>query len=173
MGESTYKLDSMTLMRMKDVLYVPGLKNNLLSISALDNKGFRVAFIDGEVLMFPKGKTIEDAVVIGIEEGGLYKLKGHLDAALTQSTERPCELWHRRLAHVNYKALPYVRKVVRGLPKFKVDHEGVCKGCAKGKNIKNPFPKSDSKTKVILELIHSDVCGPMPSTSLSGYVYYV
>jgi transposase InsO family protein len=24
-----------------------------------------------------------------------------------------------------------------------------------------------------LELIHSDVCGPMPSTSLSGYVYYV
>jgi transposase InsO family protein len=25
----------------------------------------------------------------------------------------------------------------------------------------------------VLELIHSDVCGPMPSTSISGYVYYV
>ena len=35
MGESTYKLDSGTPMRMKDVLYVPGLKNNLLSISAM------------------------------------------------------------------------------------------------------------------------------------------
>jgi transposase InsO family protein len=49
----------------------------------------------------------------------------------------------------------------------------VCKGCAHGKNIKNPFPKNDNKEEGILELIHSDVCGPMPSTSLSGYVYYV
>ena len=62
---------------MKDVLYVPGLKKNLLSISALDKKGFRVSFIDGQVLMWPKGKNIEDAVIIGEEEGGLYKLKGH------------------------------------------------------------------------------------------------
>jgi hypothetical protein len=82
-GESTYKLDSGTPMRMKDVLYVPGLTKNLLSISALDKKGFRVAFIDGEVLMWPKGKTIEDVVVIGTKEGGLYKFKGHSDVALT------------------------------------------------------------------------------------------
>jgi hypothetical protein len=103
----------------------------------------------------------------------LYKLKGHSDAVLIRSTESPCELWHRTLAHVNYKALPYVSNVVTGLPKFKVDHEGVCKGCAQGKNIKNPFPKSDNKTEGILELIHSYVCGPMPSTSLSGYAYHV
>jgi hypothetical protein len=64
-GESTYKLDSGTLMKMRDVLYVPSLTNNLLSISALDKKGFRVAFSDGEVLMWPKGKIIEDATVIG------------------------------------------------------------------------------------------------------------
>jgi transposase InsO family protein len=101
------------------------------------------------------------------------KLKGHLDATLTHSTESPCELWHRRLAHMNYKALPYVSKAVTGLPYFKVDHEGVCKGCAQEKNINNPFPKSDSKAEGVLELIHSDVCGPMPSTSLSEYVYYV
>ena len=61
-------------MKMKDVLYVPGLTNNSLSISALDKKGFKVAFIDGEVLMLPKGKTIEYAIVIGTEEGGMYKL---------------------------------------------------------------------------------------------------
>jgi hypothetical protein len=49
------------------------LKKNLLSISALDKKGLWVAFVDGKVLMWSKGKTIEDAVAIGIEEGGLYK----------------------------------------------------------------------------------------------------
>jgi hypothetical protein len=173
MGESTFKLNSGTPMRMKDVLFVPGLKKNLLSISALDQKGFRVAFIDGEVLMWSKGKTIEDAVVIGTKESVLYKLKGHSDVALTHSTESPCELWHKRLAHINYKALPYVSKVVTDLPELKVDHEGACKGCAQGKNIKNHFSKNDSKAEGILELVHSNVCGPMPSTSLSEYVYYV
>ena len=53
---------------MKDVLFVLGLKNNLLSISALDAKGVRVAFVDGQVLMSPKGKTFDDAVVIGEQE---------------------------------------------------------------------------------------------------------
>ena len=56
---------------MKDVLYDPGLKKNLLSISALDEKGIRVSFIDGQVLMWPIGKTIEDATVIREEDGGL------------------------------------------------------------------------------------------------------
>ena len=52
-------------MKMNDVLYVPSLTNKLLSISYLDKKGFRVAFIDGEVIVWPKEKTIEDAIVIG------------------------------------------------------------------------------------------------------------
>jgi hypothetical protein len=53
----------------------------------------------------------------------------------------------RRLAHINYKALPYICKAVTGLPELKGDHEGVCDGCVQGKNIKNPFPKRDSKQK--------------------------
>ena len=64
-GESSYKLDSRKSMKMKDALFVPGLKKNLLSISSLDAKGRRVSFLDDQVLMWPKGKTIYDAVVIG------------------------------------------------------------------------------------------------------------
>ena len=56
---------------------------------------------------------------------------------------------------------------------LKIDYEGTCKGCARGKNIKNPFLKSEKKTKGTLELIHSNVCGPIPSILLSGYDYYV
>ena len=76
-GEYSYKLYSGNSITMKEVLFVPRLKKNLLSISALDAKGMRVAFIDGQVIMWPKEKTIDDAVVIGEQEGGLYKLKGH------------------------------------------------------------------------------------------------
>jgi hypothetical protein len=50
-GESSYKIDSENSITMKNVLYVPGLKKKLLSISALDRKGYRVSFIDREVLM--------------------------------------------------------------------------------------------------------------------------
>ena len=75
-GESSYKPDSGKSMKMKDILFVLGLKKNLLSISALYAKDMRVAFVYGQVLMWPKGKTIDDAVVIGEQEEGLYKLKG-------------------------------------------------------------------------------------------------
>ena len=85
---------------MKDVLYVPGLKNNILSILALDKKGFRVDFVDGKVLMWTKGKTIDDAVEIGFEDGGIYKFKGHTVSKVETKTIKPCELWNKRLAHV-------------------------------------------------------------------------
>ena len=88
------------------------------------------------------------------------------------STISPCELWHRRIAHVHYKALPIVSKVVTRLPNIQINHEGVCKGCAQGKNTKNHYPNSDKKEKGILDIIHSYICGPMKTTSLSGYVYY-
>ena len=90
-GESSYKLDSGKSMKMQDVLFVPGLKKNLLSISVLDAKGMRVAFVDGEVLMWPKGKTIDDVVVIGEQEGGLYKLKGQPEQALVHDLVEPNE----------------------------------------------------------------------------------
>ena len=84
-GESSYNLDSGTSMKMKEVLYVPGLKNNLLSISALDTKGYKFFFIDGKVLMWAKGKTLEDVVFISEEEGGLYKPKGHPEITLVHA----------------------------------------------------------------------------------------
>jgi hypothetical protein len=64
--------------------------------------------------------------------------------------------------------LLYICKAVIGLPKLQGDHGGICNGCAQGKNIKNPFSKRDNKVEGVLELIHSDVCGPMPSSSISG-----
>jgi transposase InsO family protein len=92
---------------------------------------------------------------------------------MTHAMENPCELWHIRLAHINYKVPPYICKAVTSLLELKVDHEGICNGCAQRKNIKNYFRKRDNKAEGVLELIHSDVCGPMPSSSISGYVYYV
>ena len=87
----------------------------------------RVAFVDGQVLMWPKGKTIDDATVIGEQEGGLYKLKSQPEQALPHDSVEPNEIWHRRLAHVHYRALPLASKDVEGLPEFKQNMMGSSK----------------------------------------------
>jgi hypothetical protein len=86
-----------------------------------------------KVLMWLRGKTFDDAVVVGVEDGGLYKLKGQSDYAMIHDTVNPNELWHRRFAHLNYKALPVVSKMVKGLPEIQAKPDGVCKDCAQGK----------------------------------------
>jgi hypothetical protein len=138
-GEAAYILDSGKPMKMKDVLYVLGLNKNLISISSLYEKVFRVSFVNGEVLMWPKGKTIDDAVVIGVQEGGLYKLKGQSDLALVHNTMNLCELWHSIFSHLHYKGLLILIKMVTGLLEIQVNHEFICKVCAQGKNVKKPF----------------------------------
>ena len=100
-------------------------------------------------------------------------MKGHPEQALVHDIVEPSEIWNIRLAHVNYRALPLVSKYVEGLPEMQAKHDGFCKGCAKGKNTKKTFPSSESKEKGILEIIHSNVCSPMSSSSLSGYAYYL
>ena len=42
-----------------------------------------------------------------------------------------------------------------------------------GKSIKKPLPQSGYKSKEPLDLVHSDVCGPMSVHSFSGYSYCV
>ena len=121
----------------------------------------RVAFFDGQVMMWPKGKTIDDATMTGEEDDGLYKLKGQSGQALVHESIEPIELRHRRIAHVHYRALSMESKTVFGLPEIQENHEGILKGCAQGKNENKTFPNNKSNPKGILEIVHSDVCGPM------------
>ena len=45
-------------------------------------------------------------------------MKGHLEQALIDDIVEPNELWHRRLAHMHYRALPIASKAIEGLPDF-------------------------------------------------------
>jgi hypothetical protein len=64
--------------------------------------------------------------------------------------------------------------MVTGLPEFgAAEHQGVCRGCALGKNAKVVFSSNDRRSKEILDLVHSDVCGPMSVPSSSDCRYYV
>jgi hypothetical protein len=83
------------------------------------------------------------------------------------------ELWQRRMAHLHHGLLNMLKETVTGLPDLRTKHSDVCKGCALGKYTKTNFPSSGNKSKGILDLMHSDVCMPMPSTSLTRCDYFV
>jgi transposase InsO family protein len=63
--------------------------------------------------------------------------------------------------------------MVTSMPVFSFEHDSVCKGCSLGKNTKKPYPLSNRKSNGILELIHSDLCGPMTEPSMNGCIYYI
>jgi hypothetical protein len=63
--------------------------------------------------------------------------------------------------------------MVCGMPSISLSKNEICKGCMLGKNIKKAFPSSDNRVRGILYLVHSNVCSPMSSPSLSGCLYYV
>lgn len=91
----------------------------------------------------------------------------------SNSESHLCELWHKRMAHLHHGALRVLREIVTGLPQFSTKHQEVCRGCALGKYTKASFQSSEHRVAGVLEFVHSDVCGPMSTVSLSGHEYYV
>jgi len=83
------------------------------------------------------------------------------------------ELWNKRISHFHYRSLPALGMMVTSIPTLCVEHDGICRGCALGKNAKGYFLGSDTGSKGILDLVHSDLCGTMTIGSLSGYLCYV
>jgi transposase InsO family protein len=64
--------------------------------------------------------------------------------------------------------------MVTGMPIFSVvEYDSVCRGCALGKNTKKSYPLSNRKSNGILDLIHSDLCGPMTAPSMNNCIYYI
>jgi hypothetical protein len=171
-GSSSFQLDSDIPVQLSEVLYVPGMKRNFVFVSSLEDKGYKVTFSEGKVIVWHKNSHMDSAWVIGVRENNLYRLTVRLVQAFLHDNINLIEKRHRRLAHLHYRALLALGKMVTGLPEIYIEHDGVCRSCALGKNVKCSFFSSDSRSKGILGLIHTDVCWPMTVASLSGYLYY-
>lgn len=112
--------------------------------------------------------------------GDLYYVRQFIEDARAASSHQEqikisIEELHKRFGYANVRdILNAVRKdVVSGVQLEDSGTKLDCDVCLKGKMSKTPFPgKSDRKTEV-LDLIHTDVCGPMRTNSLGGARYYV
>ena len=98
------------MLHIEDILYVPGLTKNLISVVIMEDKGHRVISMEKKALLWPKDTELSSTIVIGIK-GGLYKVLEHVQA-LVHNTVSSCELCHRRFGHLHFKALLGLQKMV-------------------------------------------------------------
>jgi len=167
-----------SIARLDEVLYVPELHGNLLSVSRLVSRGNRVIFDNS-------GCTIKNndgrIVALALKEKSLYHLMGTVQenndsTYISRTTKNDITTWHQRLGHlgVEYIKQMATKGMVRNLEIDDKDEKmGTCVGCIHGKHQHVPFPPSrGERVKDILGIIHTDICSPMDNISLGGVKYF-
>lgn len=158
---------------IKDILCVPSLKTNLLSVSQLIKNNNSVSFSDSQCLIYNAKKEL---VAFANLIDGMYKL----DLCTTPVTKcllarDSALLWHRRLGHINTNDLNKMKDgAVEGVS-FESTYEVTksnCVVCCEGKQSQLPFSIGTRATKV-LEIVHADVCGPMETKSIGLSTYFL
>lgn len=72
-GTLTFDKGSKPLLEVSDVLYVSGMNKNLISVSALEDRGYDVLFRGGQVLIYPRANPPSSAREIGVCHAKVYK----------------------------------------------------------------------------------------------------
>ena len=70
-GSTSFRFQSDNIFHNNEILYVPGLKKNLISVPVLESKGYSVAFSKGKALLWSSNEDINIAITIGTREGRL------------------------------------------------------------------------------------------------------
>lgn len=176
--KTLYEGDTSTAV-MKDVLLVKDLPCNLMSIRSLTKKGYRIVFEGDYAYGSIDGKT----KFVSHARGNLYEVILHIDrnafagvSGEDNINKFSQNLWHYRMGHLNAYDMKKMidSQMVNGLKQVNVDIESkFCESCIFGKQTRTSFPKNkNARSTRILELIHSDVCGPMRSTAYDGSKYF-
>ena len=148
---------------MIDVLYIKGLKANLMSITQICDEDFLVLKEEGALVL--KGLRTTD---------NCYGVVPKPNVSCWSARVNLLELWHQRFGYANYKQMAKVSKLkaVIGLPKFGKIKKNVCGPCQLGKQTKSTHPKVNVvATSRPLELLHVDLMGPMRTESMGGKRY--
>lgn len=163
-------------MVLRNTLYVPDAVSNLFSVRSAVTHGASIDFGDHAVTIIRDGGIH----VAAAWDGNAYILRtesvGRAVAAAAAAAESP-ELWHRRFCHLGYDNLAKLVKddLVHGIhvpdSAFIKSKTDTCEPCIMAKQHRLPFPSSTSETTCPLELLHMDLCGPMPVRSLGGSRY--
>lgn len=168
--------------RLSNVLLIPEATENLISVRYATKRGLNFTFAAHGCAISGNGRRLAVAPCI---QDAVYYLTGKCERApankalVSRSKETP-QLWHERFGHLGFDNLARLPSMVTGMhttaDEFKAAASGsqdLCEPCVMGKQHRLPFKPSTSTAARPLALIHTDVCGPLPVTSLGGNNYFV
>ena len=160
---------------LPNVHYAPDLTQNLVSVFSLDKRGLTTVFANSKCIVQQQGYIFATGSIFN----NLYKLDidfNHIPQQSALVTET-LHLWHQRLAHVDHTCLKQMcnQRALNGInfeqnPKssFQFDH------CVLREGHRTPIPqKSTYSSSKTLELVHSDLCGPLEGPCLGGSRYFM
>nr|GEW12885.1 putative ribonuclease H-like domain-containing protein [Tanacetum cinerariifolium] len=160
------------------------LKFNLFSVSQMCDKKNSVLFTDTECLVLSSDFKLPDESQVlhrVPRENNMYNVNlknivpsGDLTCLFAKATLDESNLWHRRLAHVNFKTINKLVKenLVRGLSTKVFENDHTCVACKKGKQ-----HRASCKTKPVSSVaqplfrLHMDLFGPTFVKSLNKKSY--
>ena len=171
--KGTLKLGDMVLY---NVLYIPGLSNNLISVSGTNGGTWQICK-NSATLFDSTGKQVITAQM----QGGLYPIKvsqlAQSLSAIADTPSTPLTDWHLRLGHLNVRSLMRLARLekISGLSQVsdKEIHGFECKDCLLGKGTRLPAPPNDTRATVPLAVVHTDIWGPSPVPSIGGCKYFL
>jgi len=176
------------VIRLREVWHVPNITTSLISVARMVDAGYTVEF--GRSLCFISNDGLKTK--LGYRKGSLYQLNqvsphstiesdpantANLGLATNQSPRATLETWHRRLCHrtLDKNTARYLSTKVADLNviETKDDVPKVCGICALGRQHKESETKSRERATELLQVIHTDVCGPMQTATLNGEKYFI
>lgn len=162
--------DGAETLKLNNVLWIPGLSVNLISVRKLVNEGFVVKFNDK--VAFIEGKGMK--AVIGMAKKNHFILDNKpmcLKAEERSNDEDLCvHQWHRRFGHRNLRDIKQMRD--QGLIIKKCNCSDDCEHCMIGKMARKSFGTA-KPVESVLDCVVSDVCGQLQVESLGRKRYFV
>lgn len=161
--------------QVKNVLFVPRLAANLLSVSSVVKNGYKVTFNNkGCEILNCKGEIICTATLnnnLYIMDTTHSKEVAHLTSSSVDCSNT--YLWHLRMGHLNISDIKKLPACAEGVTLTQDKSNVTCTHCMEGRQTRLPFKNVGTRATRPLELIHSDLCGPMETLSFGGMKYFI
>lgn len=177
-GSVNVRMKNDVVERIPSVFYVPDLKSNLISLGQLQEKGYEITIKSGTCLI----KDFERGVIARVQmtANRLFPIiigddGPNLQTCFSAKVKDTAWLWHFRYGHLNFNGLKTLqqRRMVTGLPQITPPSQ-VCEDCIIGKQQRDHFPRGKAwRAQQPLELVHSDICGPISPTSNGNKRYFI
>lgn len=162
---------------LDNVLFVPALGCNLISVTHLLKAGVDVWFQATGCSLSSNGTRIGFASL----SDGLYVLQASPRSSTAHPARTSSDLlsyWHRRLGHLNFREVFRLGSdgLIAGNWKSVTGHDisySFCDDCVQGKGRRLPTHPNPERAPAPHDLVHIDLWGPARTTSIGGNRYFL